>query len=86
MGLWNEEANIKNIQGNRGKRRWTYKLTEPKKKKQYNQNILTEMEEFSRKIEEEKTIRQTMEQIKKEINKEEHKQQLHITKWTEETH
>ena len=27
-----------------------------------------------------------MEQIKKEINKEEHKQQLHITKWTEETH
>ena len=44
------------------------------------------MEGFSRKIEEKKTIPQTMEQIKKEINKEEHKQQLHITKWTEETH
>ena len=65
MGLWNEGANIINIQGNRGKRRWTYKLTEPKKKKQCNQNTLTEMEGFSRKIEEKKPIPQTMEQIKK---------------------
>ena len=79
-GLWNERVSIMNIQGNRGKRRWTYKLTEPKKKKQYNQNTLTEMEGFSRKIEEKKSIPQTMEQIKKEINREENKQQLHITK------
>ena len=85
-GLWNEGVNIMNIQGNRGKRKWTYKFTEPKKKKQYNQNTLTEMEGFSRKIEEKKTIPQTMEQIKKERNKEENKQQLHITKWTEETY
>ena len=85
MGLWNEEASIKNIQGNRGKRRWTYKLTEPKKKKQYNQNTLTEMEGFSRKIEG-KNHTTNNGTNKKEINKEEHKQQTHITKWTEEAH
>ena len=47
-----------------------------------DQNTLTEMEGFSRKIEEKNPKPQTMKNIKEELNREQHKQQTHITKWT----
>ena len=52
LGLWNLGANVTNIQGGRGKRKWTHKIKEPNKKKHYNQNTLTEIPGFERKIQE----------------------------------
>ena len=83
LGLWNLGANVTNIQGGRGKRKWTHKIKEPNKKKHYNQNTLTEIPGFERKIQEKTAQPKTVENIKQELLKDTHKRQSNITNWTE---
>ena len=86
LGLWNLGANVTNIQGGRGKRKWTHKITELNKKKHYNQNTLTEIPGFERKIQEKIAQPKTVENIKQELLKDTHKRQSNITNWTEKNH
>ena len=83
LGLWNLGANVTNIQGGRGKRKWTHKIKEPNKKKHYNQNTLTEIPGFERKIQEKTAQPKTVENIKQELLRDNHKRQSNITNWTE---
>ena len=69
MKLWNVGANVTSIQKGRGKRKWSHKISEIHKKKHYNQNILTEMTEFSKKIDEKIPKPQTIENITKDLQK-----------------
>ena len=85
MKLWNVGANVTNIQKGRGKRKWSHKISEIHKKKHYNQNILTEMTGFSKKIDEKIPKPQTIENITKDLQKKFQKKQTNILTWTEKS-